>query len=52
VWSVLVDGLVVVAADLGVLRDDDLPAVEVGGDRGVGVVPVDDDRGLAGLDGG
>ena len=54
VRGVLVDGLDVVAADRRVRRDDDLPvdlALELGALGDVEVVPVDDDRRLAGLDG-
>ena len=49
--GVLVDRLVVVAGDRGVRRDDDLPGRQLLGLGGVEVVPVDDDRRLAGLDG-
>ena len=50
VRRVRVDRLEVVAGDDGVLGHDDLPAVDLRRLGGVEVVPVDDDRRLAGLD--
>src|SRR5919112_5637579 len=52
VRRVLADGLHVVGADHGVRRDHGLPGRRLGRLRDVQVVPVDDHRGLPGLDGG